>query len=214
MSDVMDLVQTYSSYDTASTTLELVEIGPARVLALQGRGEPGGAAHLRAIETLYAVVHGVQTSAEATVPFLVPPLDGLWWVDDDRPALEVPREEWRWELLLRLPDHAQSRWLDESRAHAGADADRVELTTLAEGLSVQALPAGPMSGTGNDRDDGCANGARAIDHEWAPSRDLPDPGDRASSARQNRDDPPPPGPAHSAMSRVYAARKNAAVRPP
>jgi hypothetical protein len=143
MSDVMDLVQTYSSYYTASTRPELVVIGPARVLALQGRGEPGGAAHLRAIETLYAVVHGVQTSAEATVPFLVPPLDGLWWVDDDRPALEVPREEWRWELLLRLPDDAESRWLDESRAHAGADADRVELTTLAEGLSVQALHRGP-----------------------------------------------------------------------
>jgi hypothetical protein len=141
--EAIDLVQADSSYYNAATAPELVEIRPVRVLALEGRGAPGGAAHLGAIETLYAVMHGVQATAGETLPFLVPPLEGLWWVDDDRPALEVPREEWRWQLLLRVPDQVESRWVDLARDQAGGGARAVQLSTLAEGLCVQALHRGP-----------------------------------------------------------------------
>ena len=27
-------------------------------------------------------------------------MEGLWWVEDERPGLQVPREQWRWHLLL------------------------------------------------------------------------------------------------------------------
>jgi hypothetical protein len=143
MPDPLDLVQADSSYYSASSTPEVVGISPVRVLALEGRGAPGGTAHLGAIEALYSVMHGVQALAEEAAAFLISPLEGLWWVDDDRPALEVPREEWRWQLLLRLPDQADSGWVDEARARAGDDARDVWLTTLAEGLCVQALHRGP-----------------------------------------------------------------------
>jgi hypothetical protein len=143
MPETIDLVRADSSYYNASATPELVEINPVQVLALEGRGAPGGADHLGAIETLYMVMHGVQALAKEMAPFLVPPLEGLWWVEDERPALEVPREEWRWQLLLRLPDAATSGWVDEARAHAGDGARGVQPTTLAEGLCVQALHSGP-----------------------------------------------------------------------
>jgi hypothetical protein len=113
------------------------------VLALEGRGAPGGAAHLRAIEALYAVMQALQGLAEETLPFCLPRLEGLWWVDDDRPALEVPREEWRWSLLLRLPDGVENAWVDLARKQAGDAASGVQATTLAEGLCVQALHRGP-----------------------------------------------------------------------
>jgi hypothetical protein len=141
--EAVDLVHADSGYYSASTTPELVEIRPVRVLALEGRGAPGGAEHLGAIETLYTVMQGVQALAEKSAPFLLPPLEGLWWVDDDRPALEVPREEWRWQLLLRLLDETESGWVEEARAQAGDIGRPVQLTTLAEGLCVQALHCGP-----------------------------------------------------------------------
>jgi hypothetical protein len=141
--DTIDVVQADPSYYSASTTPELVEVSPVRVLALEGGGAPGGAAHLGAIETLYAVMQRVQALAEETAPFLVPPLEGLWWVDDNRPALEVPREKWRWQLLLRIPDEAASGWVDLAREQAGDGARSVQLTALAEGLCVQALHRGP-----------------------------------------------------------------------
>jgi hypothetical protein len=141
--EAIDLVQADSSYYNAATAPELVEIRPVRVLALEGRGAPGGAAHLGAIETLYAVMHGVQAAAGETLAFLVPPLEGLWWVDDERPPLEVPREEWRWQLLLRVPDQVESRWVDLARDQAGGGTRAVQLSTLAEGMCVQALHRGP-----------------------------------------------------------------------
>jgi hypothetical protein len=141
--EAIDLVRSDSSYYSASTTPELVEFSPVRALAFEGRGAPGGADHLSAIEMLYAVMHGVQALANEMTPFLVPPLEGLWWIGDDRLALEVPREEWRWQVLLRLPSDDASGWIDEARAQAGDDARSVQLATLAEGLCVQALHRGP-----------------------------------------------------------------------
>jgi hypothetical protein len=141
--EAVDLLQADSTYYSASTAPQLVEMRPVRVLALEGRGAPGGATHLGAIETLYAVMRRVQALADETLPFRVPPLEGLWWVDDVRPALEVPREEWRWQLLLRVPDEIASEWVDLARDHEGRRARGVQLTTLAEGLCVQALHRGP-----------------------------------------------------------------------
>lgn len=139
----IDLVEADSSYYRASTTPELVEINPVSALAFEGKGAPGGAAHLGAIEALYTVVGGVQDRAKEKAPFLVPPLEGLWWVEDERPALEAPREEWRWQLLLRVPDEVEIGWVEFARERAGAGARAVELMTLSERLCVQALHRGP-----------------------------------------------------------------------
>ena len=34
----------------------------------------------------------------------MPKLEGLWWVEGEVPALEVPRQEWCWKLLIRMPE--------------------------------------------------------------------------------------------------------------
>jgi hypothetical protein len=79
-------------------------------------GEPGGAAHLAAIEVLYAVTDGVRAlAAGGSAEFRMPPLEGLWWVEDGRPPLEVPREEWCWQLLLRMPEQAEGEWVEQAR---------------------------------------------------------------------------------------------------
>jgi hypothetical protein len=44
MPEAIDLTQADSAYYSASTIPELVEVGPVRVLGLEGRGAPGGAA--------------------------------------------------------------------------------------------------------------------------------------------------------------------------
>jgi len=51
------------------------------------------------------VAYGVKKICKATIQdFGVPKLEGLWWVNDKKPALEVPRSEWHWKLLIRMPD--------------------------------------------------------------------------------------------------------------
>jgi hypothetical protein len=141
--DRLDLVRSDARYYGASTTPELVEIGTVRILVVEGRGQPGGPAHLAAIESLYSVIERVRDFAEGSAPFVVPPLEGLWWVEGDRPALEVPREDWQWQLQVRLPDVADSEWVELAREQVSEAARDVRLTSLAEGLCVQALHRGP-----------------------------------------------------------------------
>ncbi|MCC5575785.1 hypothetical protein IMZ11_09045 [Microtetraspora sp. AC03309] len=48
----------------------------------------------------------------------MPPLEGRWWVEDTRPPLEVPRDEWHWHLFLRLPDTLDPALADQAREAA------------------------------------------------------------------------------------------------
>jgi hypothetical protein len=80
----IDLVREDPSYYTASTTPELVEIGPVRGLGREGRGEPGGQAHLEAINAINAAVGGIRDLVQDHAAFVAPPLEGLWWVEDQR----------------------------------------------------------------------------------------------------------------------------------
>lgn len=43
--------------------------------------------------------------------FTVAKLEGLWWVDSDKPWYEIPKEEWRWKLLIRQPKFVASELL-------------------------------------------------------------------------------------------------------
>jgi hypothetical protein len=47
--------------------------------------------------------------------FVVPKLEGLWRVDSDKPALEVSREEWRWKLLIRMPEFVTSEIVEKAK---------------------------------------------------------------------------------------------------
>lgn len=133
---------------TAPDTPALAEFGPVRGLGVTGQGEPGGAVYGQSAHALYAVAGALLgIAAQAGAAFPMPLLEGRWWVEDERPPLEVPREEWRWHLFLRLPDSEPAEWADQAREAARAVdrtavVDRVQLVTFTEGQCVQALHRG------------------------------------------------------------------------
>jgi hypothetical protein len=115
---------------------ELVEFGPVRGLGVTGVGAPGGPEHLAAIQALYAV-------AAQLLGDRLPSLEGRWWVEDDRPPLTVPREQWRWHLFVRLPESIAPAAVDEARQATGLPtAPRVQLVMFTEGSCVQAMHHG------------------------------------------------------------------------
>jgi hypothetical protein len=135
------------SYYASAREPELVECGPVAVLAIEGRGEPGGPRHLEAISALLAVAAELgRVAGERGTSVSRAPLEGLWWVEDERPWLEVPREEWQWRLLVRVPEAVTEAWVARARAAASAPgAERVELDRLDEGVCLQALHVGPYA---------------------------------------------------------------------
>jgi len=82
--------------------------------------------------------------------FTVAKLEGLWWVDSDRPYIEVPREEWRWKLLIRQPEFVTSEIVKKARQEVMKKkkmelVNEVKFEKMKEGKCVQILHIGPYS---------------------------------------------------------------------
>ena len=115
MATKLDLTKGYKTYYTAKTSPEVVEFGEIPFLTIEGKGEPGGKEFTSKVEVLYPLAYGIKNICKKQgKDFAVPKLEGLWWVESDRPALEVPREEWRWKLLIRMPDFVTSEMVEKS----------------------------------------------------------------------------------------------------
>jgi hypothetical protein len=138
-----------NAWYTATEEPELTEFGTVHGLGITGQGAPGGPVHVESTGLLYAVAGPLLgLAAQAGSPFPMPPLEGRWWVEDDRPAFDVPREQWCWQLFLRLPDDLPPALFDQARELARAEqpgAARVQLVTFTEGSVVQALHVGPFA---------------------------------------------------------------------
>ncbi|MGN9845807.1 hypothetical protein ACTMTI_47565 [Nonomuraea sp. H19] len=114
--------------------------GPVTCLSVSGVGEPGGAEHVAAIRALYTVASAMGGPGG--------PMEGMWYVEDERPGLEVPRELWRWHLLLPLAVAPEPGALERAREAvraSGAAVDRVLVATFAEGECVELVHEGPFS---------------------------------------------------------------------
>ncbi len=147
----LDLTKEYKSYYTAKTTPEVVEFGEGRFLTIEGKGEPGGEEFTAKLGALYSLAYGVKAlMKKAGRDFTVAKLEGLWWVESDKFYLEVPREEWRWKLLIRQPEFVTPEVVEAAREEVlkkkgDALVSEVRFETLAEGKCVQILHIGPYA---------------------------------------------------------------------
>lgn len=120
-------------------------------MTIEGKGEPGGKEFTKKVEALYPLAYGVKNICKKEgKDFGVPKLEGLWWVESDKPALEVPREEWRWKLLIRMPDFVTSEIVEKARDEVfkkeGIELIKeIKFEKIKEGKCVLILHIGPYS---------------------------------------------------------------------
>lgn len=137
-------------YAPKNTDWELVDIPELHFLAVEGQGDPNAsAAYRRAVEALYAVAYTVKFASKGDLAkdFVVGPLEGLWWADDMDDFLARRKDNWRWRLLINVPDWITGDMIDDAKHTAlskkglPAIAD-VRSETLREGASAQVLHIG------------------------------------------------------------------------
>lgn len=147
----LDLTKEYKTYYTAKTTSEVVEFNEAQFLTIEGKGAPGGKEFTSKVEALYPLAYGVKNICKKQgKDFAVPKLEGLWWVESDRPPLEVPREEWQWKLLIRMPHFVTSGIVEKAKEEVfkkkGIELIKgIKFEKIKEGKCVQMLHIGPYS---------------------------------------------------------------------
>ncbi|MHC3473171.1 GyrI-like domain-containing protein [Streptomyces sp. 7R007] len=138
-------------YAPKNTDWELVDIPELRFLAVDGHGDPNtSAAYRHAVEALYAVAYTVKFASKGRLgrDFMVGPLEGLWWADDMADFLARRKDNWRWRLLIHVPDWITADMIDDARDTAAAKKKNlpavpdVRSQTLHEGTCAQVLHIG------------------------------------------------------------------------
>lgn len=115
MATKIDLTKAYKNYYSGKTKPELVKFGEISYLTITGKGEPAGKEFSEKAGALYPVAYGVKKICKNNnQDFGVPKLEGLWWVESDELALEVPRSEWFWKLLIRMPKFVTAVMLEKA----------------------------------------------------------------------------------------------------
>lgn len=159
-------------YAPSAKEFAIVDVPPMRYLAIDGHGDPNSAPSYReAVEALFGVAYAVKFVSKRRLgrDFVVAPLEGLWWADDQGAFVARDKDAWNWTMLIAQPD-----WIDEDavasavaavRAKAPSPAlDRLRLEHLHEGRSAQILHIGSY-------DDEAPTLARLHD-EWMPQHGL------------------------------------------
>lgn len=142
----------------APETPTAVDVPPLLVLAVDGTGTPDPATNPSygdAVGTLYAVSYGLRAQAKAAglEPWVVMPLEGLWWADDPSAFVADRRDEWRWTMLIVQPGFATAERVAEAAAGAARKgrapaAALLRLETLDEGACWHVLHRGPYADEG------------------------------------------------------------------
>lgn len=155
----LDLTKKYKAYFTAQKQPEIIYIEKASFIALCGKGDPSGEAFARTIEAMYSTAYTIKFACKAEgKDFVVSKLEGQWWFDETRftgqtmnsAAVEVPRSEWEYRLLIRMPDFVTGENMESAKSivvnQKGIQrAAEIEWLTLEEGKCVQMLHVGPFS---------------------------------------------------------------------
>lgn len=153
----LDLTKTEKPYYTAPSVPQRITVPAASFLTISGKGDPNGPAFATATQALYTAAYSVKAFYKPQQDFTVCKLEGLWWVDQSRwqvdshhSALQVPREEWQWQLMIRMP-----AFVTKANAHQAIQAALVKkklpllldvsLISFEEGDCIQVMHTGPYS---------------------------------------------------------------------
>ncbi len=125
----------------------LLRLKPIQYLAIAGQGAPGGERFTACIGALFGVAFTIKMTLKfaGKQDYSVCKLEGLWFQSNME---SMPREQWKWKLLIRTPDFIIPAHLKEAVAKLlsngkSPEVKEVALETLDERQCVQMLHVGP-----------------------------------------------------------------------
>jgi hypothetical protein len=154
-----DLSKTYKDYYSAKTTPTLISFPNAQYISLVGKGDPNGPQFATNIAAMYGTAYTVKFACKALGnDFTVPKLECQWWYDEllypnptitDAPV-NIPRSDWDYRLLLRLPDFATQQMVVDAattvfKKKGIKEAQQIAYYQLPTMQAVQILHIGPFA---------------------------------------------------------------------
>jgi hypothetical protein len=143
-------------YFPSDKVVEEIEVPKMKFLSFEGKGAPGSADFVEAIQSLYGVAfttkmgmkYGKIAQPKHYFDFKVPPLEGFW-LQPGKWDMAEP-EKWQWKLKILMPSFVSQSLVDQAIAMAGAKHpnvpyNSVKLQDYEEGHSIQIMHIGPYA---------------------------------------------------------------------
>jgi hypothetical protein len=134
----------------------LVDVPLINFIMIDGFGDPNNSEEFEhAVEALYGLSFTIKMSKmkgdqpPGYFEYVVPPLEGLWWIDDGRFSFEQ-RQNWRYTLMIRQPDFVDKDFFEWACGRLRSKkpklpVDNLRYEAFREGLCVQIMHIGPYS---------------------------------------------------------------------
>lgn len=133
----------------------LIEIPAMNFIFVNGKGDPNGKEYENAVSIIYALSYTIKMSKmsgnqpDGYFEYVIPPLEGLWWVDGEKFDLEI-RDNWLWTSMIRQPDFVTQEVFDWAvqqckRKKPEIRVEHAGFKGFKEGLCVQMMHTGPFS---------------------------------------------------------------------
>ena len=106
----VDLKKEYKNYFSAKPQCVIDSFGTMNYITVTGTGEPRGEEFTKAVKALYTAAYGVKNHCKNQGnDFVVPPLEGLWWVNSSTFFMDTPRSQWQWKLMIMIPEFVTAK---------------------------------------------------------------------------------------------------------
>ncbi len=144
----LDLAKSYPEYYKAKAKPQIVNLEPYNYITVHGKSAPEAPVFNSAIDQLYGLAYGIKFLCKAKeLDFVVPKMEGFWWVEGKQPFEETPREEWHWKIMFRMPDFVGEMEFNDA-IQSLLEKGKIEsehglvFEEIHEGLSAQILHVG------------------------------------------------------------------------
>ena len=149
-----DYKKEYKEFYLPPKTPDIADIPTMNYVAVCGKGNPNDpdGEYKRAMSLLYGISFTIKMSykgshrIEGYFPYVVPPLEGLWWQDSISGIDYSQKNSFQWISMIRLPEFVTKEVFDwavrEAEEKKQTNFSRAEFFTYNEGLCVQCMHIG------------------------------------------------------------------------
>lgn len=133
------------------TTPSVIDVPQMTFITVNGKGDPNTSAeYTAAVELLYGFSYTIKMGSKSILEYVVPPLEGLWSVDDDFRGGGTSisdKSKFIWIMMIRQPDFVTADVFEAAKAalakkKPNLDISKAKLETITEGLCVQVMHIG------------------------------------------------------------------------
>lgn len=145
-------------YNPSAKSPSFVEVPGMNFLMIDGEGNPNTSKQFAdAVETLYSLAYTLKfmlkSSDSSENDYVVPPLEGLWWMDDMNLFSEENKDLWKWTMMIMQPEFILKEHIGNALKQVKAKKnppalDKVRFERYVEGCAAQVMYFGPYSDEG------------------------------------------------------------------